>query len=269
MKRRIVMTVLMIAATFSAFAQKQGETKQSDKIAQPLRQFESDWLTASLNQDAAWLERFSTGKLIVIPFENDAVKNRTREMTEMIDPKLKSEEMKVRITGNITVLTNSASVSEGNRSYYFLDTFNRRGGKWQIIATHFSRTFETTSESVEQTIMQLERKWSGATVRKDIAALKRIIADDFVGVESSGRVINKAQIMNDIESGSNEVQSETTEDLKVRVYRDAAVVTGRFLAKGKNKVRRLQSQIAFHGCLGETRRSVESSKSSSNSNKIR
>lgn len=226
MKRAVVVAMLMIATTFSAFAQKQDETKQSEKTARRLKQFESDWLTASLNQDEVWLERFFAGKFVVVPFENDAVENRARETVEMIDPKLKPDEMKIRISGNITLLTNG-----GNRSYYFLDTFNKRDGKWQVIATHLSRTPQQTDENVEQTIMQMEREWNALIVKKDVPGLKRIIADDFVGVESSGRVVDKAQIINDIKSVIADVRIETDKDFKVRVFGDTAIVTGLFSVK--------------------------------------
>lgn len=225
MKRTFVM-MLMIAAAFSAFAQNKDEVKQNEKIARRLRQFESDWLTANLNQDKAWLERFFAGKLFVVPFENNSVKNRARETIEMIDSNLKPDEMKVRITGDVTLLTNG-----GNRSYYFLDTFNKRDGKWQVIATHLSQTPQQTAENVEQTIIQMEREWNALIVKKDTDGLARIIADDFVGVENSGRVVGKTQSLNDIKSGGDDVQSETAENLKVRIYADAAVVTGTNLKK--------------------------------------
>jgi ketosteroid isomerase-like protein len=144
----------------------------------------------------------------------------------MIDPQLKSDEMKVRISGNVTLLTNG-----GNRSYYFLDTFNRRDGKWQIIATHFSQTPQQNAENVEQTIMQTERDFIAMTLRKDAAGLARIVAEDFSGVESSGRVVDRIQFTNDVKSGI--VQTNTPEDLKVRIYGDTAIVTGRLLTKGK------------------------------------
>ena len=229
MKRTVVITALMIAASFSALAQQPEEYKQRDKIVRQLGQFESDWLKANLNQDKAWLGKFFAGKLFVIPFEEKAVKSRAREATEMIDPQLKANEMKVRITGNITLLTNG-----GNRTYYFLDTFNRRDGKWQVIATHFSRSSAPSDEDIEQTILGMEREFSGAAVKKDTAVLQRIIADDFTGVKSSGAVTNKNQTINDIVSGDN-VRLDTPEEMKVRVYGDMAVVTGRALIKTKNK----------------------------------
>lgn len=230
MKQTIVMTALMIVAAFSAFAQGQDEAGRNEKNLQQLKQFESDWLTASLNQDKAWLERFLAGKFLVIPFEKDAVKNRSRDTVEMIDPQLKPGEMKVRISGNITLLTNG-----GNRSYYFLDTFNKRDGKWQVIATHFSQTPPQAAENDEQTIMQMERERIAMTLKNDIAGLNRIIADDFSGVEISGRVVDKTQLINDIKSSDNDTQSETAESLKVRIYGDTAIVTGTSLTKGKSK----------------------------------
>lgn len=234
MKRIIVVMLLMTAILITVFGQKQGEARKSDTAAQQLKQFEGDWLTAILNGDKAWLEHFFAGESVVVPFENDAVKNRARETAELIDPKLKPEEMKVRITGNITVLTNSAGGTGGaNRSYYFLDTFNKLGGKWQVIASHFSQNLEPEGENTEQAVIRMERELSAATGKKDVSALNRILADDFSGIESSGSVFDKAQTINDIASGVENVQSGTPENLKVKIYGDTAVATGRLSVSSK------------------------------------
>lgn len=230
MKQTAVMMLIMAAILVSTFGQKQNETKQSDKFARQLRQFESDWLTANLNRNEMWLGRLLAGKLIVVPSEKDAVKIRAQETIEMIDPKLKPDEMKIRITGNITLLTNA-----GNSSFYFLDTFNKRGDKWQMIASHFSSNPESNNENIEQTLLRLERELSAASVSKNTAKLKQIIADDFAGVESSGRIINKNSFIADIESGEDDVQSETPENMKVRILGDTAFVTGYLFIKGKKK----------------------------------
>lgn len=222
-----------MAAAFSAFAQQRDEIKQSDKFARQIGQFESDWLTASLNVDNAWIERFFTGRLFVAAVENEAVKNRTRGVLEIIDPQLKPEEMKVRIAGNITVLTNRATeTGSSNRSFYFLDTFNKRGGKWRIIASNFSPAAVSINETDEQIIMRNEREWGDAAVKKDSAELRRSIADDFTGVESSGEIFDKARFINNIESGAGgNIQSGAPEDLKVRIYGDTALATGRLSIK--------------------------------------
>jgi ketosteroid isomerase-like protein len=229
MKQIVVIIALVVTILIPASGQKQ------DEAARRLGLFESDLLTAILNRDNIWLERLFAGRLSVIPSTGDRLETRVRETTEMIDPKLKPEEMKVRISGNITLLTNSATQTVANRSYYFLDTFNKRGGKWQIIATHFSRAPETNNENTEQIVLRNERERIGATVKKDFGALNRILADDFVAVESSGRVIDKAQtISGNIEFGGEDVRTDAV-DIKVKVYGDTAVTTGRLSIKGKNR----------------------------------
>ena len=242
--KQIVLLVIAVL-TLSVLLSGQAQNSQNDKVAQRFARLERDWLAASLNQDETWLEQFFTGKLVFIRSENGAVKSRTRETAEIIDPKLKPEEMKVRISGEITLVSNSATETNANRTYYFLDTFNKRDGKWQVIATHFSREQETKSESAEQTIIQMEREWSTLSIKKDIAGLQRIIADDFSGVESSGRIINKDQAINDIESGGDGIQSKTTKDVKVKVYGDTAVVTGRLLIEGKKEKEDYNLQLLF------------------------
>jgi len=229
------MILLLAVMIVFVLGQRQADTKQNDKIAQRLSVFESDWLTASLNKDEAWLERLLSGKLVVISSESEGIKNRTQKTAEMIDPALKPNEMKVRITGNIRVLTNNMSESgSGNSSYYFLDTFNKHDGKWEMIASHFSHTPELANKDTEQALMQMERELRTAFVKRDVTTLGQIIADDFAGVESSGKIINKVLFIKNLESG-DDVQSETPENMKVRIFGDTAVVNGRLLIKGKKK----------------------------------
>ena len=245
MKRIILTMILAVSASFIAFGQIQDEARLDEKSAQELARFESDWLTASLNRDQAWLKRFLAGRLIVTSSTSEMVDKRAQEIVGMIDPALSPQEMKVRITGNITVLTNNTSEAGGNRSYSFLDTFNKRGDKWQIIASNFSRVPYSINESDEQAVRRLKREWSDAIVKRDIASLRRIIADDFTGIESTGRVIDKAQFINGIASGAEDVQSANPEDIKVRVHGDAAVITGRHLVKGVKKEGSYSPQILF------------------------
>jgi ketosteroid isomerase-like protein len=237
MKRILLIFTLVALATFFVFNQTQA-AGQNDKDAQNLKQFESDWIIASLNRDNSWLERFYSGKLNIFS-TNEAVKERASQLGEMIESAIannpaQASDIKVRVTGNIRVLGGSESESggnmvSGNRSYDFLDTLNKRNGKWQIIATHFSRASETAVENVEQTIRRIEEQWNEAAVKKDVSTLARIIADDFVGIEGTGRIINKAQAV----SSDNSFQSDNLEDIKITVFGDTAIVTGRRTIKGE------------------------------------
>ena len=88
---------------------------------------------------------------------------------------------------------------------------------------------------VEQVIRKLDNERIQAQIHADAAALKRIYADDFIGVGPSGTVRTKPQVISDFTSGDLRFQSITTEDVRVRVYGDAAVETGRSTMVGQDK----------------------------------
>jgi ketosteroid isomerase-like protein len=79
---------------------------------------------------------------------------------------------------------------------------------------------------IEKTILQMERDWTAAGLKKDFATLDRIIADDWVAIDFQGKAITKAQSIADLKSGSSTNQSVQLGDMKVRVFGNTAVVTG-------------------------------------------
>jgi ketosteroid isomerase-like protein len=78
---------------------------------------------------------------------------------------------------------------------------------------------------IEQALMQMERDWTEAALKKDVAALDKILADDWVGQGPTG-VSTKAQSLADLKSADYKLESQTLGDMKVRVFGDTAVVTG-------------------------------------------
>jgi ketosteroid isomerase-like protein len=80
--------------------------------------------------------------------------------------------------------------------------------------------------SVEQSLMQMERDWTQAGLKKDAAALDKIIADDWVAISYDGKSYTKAEVMADLKSGASATQSIDLGPMKVRVFGDTAVVTG-------------------------------------------
>jgi ketosteroid isomerase-like protein len=80
---------------------------------------------------------------------------------------------------------------------------------------------------VDQVIRKLDNERIQAQIHADAAALKRIYADDFIGVGPSGAVRTKPQVISDFTSGDLRFESITTDEVRVRVYGNAAVETGR------------------------------------------
>jgi ketosteroid isomerase-like protein len=89
--------------------------------------------------------------------------------------------------------------------------------------------------SVEQVIRQLDHERIQAQIGADAVALDRIYANDFIGIGPSGTVRTKPQVISDFTSGGLKFQSITTDDVRVRVYGNTAVETGRSIMSGQDK----------------------------------
>jgi ketosteroid isomerase-like protein len=91
------------------------------------------------------------------------------------------------------------------------------------------------SLSAEQEIIKLENGWDDAEVKRDVAFLDRILADDYMSGHSDGTVTTKAQAIAEMKSGDYLVTSEVLNDYKVHVYGDTAVFLGHYTEKSTTK----------------------------------
>ena len=92
-----------------------------------------------------------------------------------------------------------------------------------------------SKRSAEHAIRQVDHERIQAQIGADAVALDRIYADDFIGIGASGTVRTKAQVIADFTSGDLKFQSITTEDVRVRVYGNTAVETGRSKMIGQDR----------------------------------
>lgn len=83
------------------------------------------------------------------------------------------------------------------------------------------------NRSVEQQIIEIEKQWSQAFVRRDPTALERHVADDYAGIYPT-RKLTKADLIAGAKGAGNRtiLSSLTPTDAKVRVFDKTAVVTG-------------------------------------------
>lgn len=88
--------------------------------------------------------------------------------------------------------------------------------------------------SVEQAVLKLTQEWLDAEDRGDRAALNRIIADDFLGTGPRGTTVSKTDVVPE-EGSEGHGLAISGRDLKVRVFGDTAIVTGRGLPKVKDR----------------------------------
>ena len=83
----------------------------------------------------------------------------------------------------------------------------------------------------EAAIKALEGEWDAANLKGDATALGSIFADTFISTGSEGKVRTKAEMLAELKAGRIKYQIAKSEDLKVFLYGDAAVVTGKWTGK--------------------------------------
>ena len=78
----------------------------------------------------------------------------------------------------------------------------------------------------------LEDKWAAALLNADADARAGILADTWVVTYIDGKVDNKAEELASLRAGTLKVSAYKNDDVRVSLYGDAAVVTGRASMKG-------------------------------------
>jgi ketosteroid isomerase-like protein len=99
------------------------------------------------------------------------------------------------------------------------------------VAVQAQTLAQTKSGGVEQELIKLENEWANAWVKSDVAFFDGIEADDYTYTACEGSVWTKAQDLALLKSGEDVITSWVLADMKVRVYGDAAAVTGRATIK--------------------------------------
>jgi ketosteroid isomerase-like protein len=102
--------------------------------------------------------------------------------------------------------------------------------------------------SVEQAVLKVTQEWLAADERQDRAALNRIIADDFLGTGPMGTTVSKRDVIpREGTAADAHGLSISGQDMKVRVFGDTAIVTGRGVPKTQDQEERpeLRFTIVF------------------------
>lgn len=83
----------------------------------------------------------------------------------------------------------------------------------------------------EKLILQLENEGREATLKNDLPATERLLASSWININPDGSITTKAQLVELLKAGSFKLNSIENDEVLVRVFDDAAVVTGRSTTK--------------------------------------
>jgi len=99
---------------------------------------------------------------------------------------------------------------------------------WVAALSTFSipQTSSASQSSAERYIAESESQWAAAVASGDTAVIERILADDFVGVDTDGSHYNKAKAVADTRESPKEFLSNHLNQVQIRFYGDTAVAQG-------------------------------------------
>jgi hypothetical protein len=98
-------------------------------------------------------------------------------------------------------------------------------------------------EHTEQEVVRLADAWATAELHGDTTFLKRILADDYIGIGPLGFMLTKQAWLERHQTGDLKYESFSLDEVKARVYNDAAILTGRQVQNGAYRGNSIQAQF--------------------------
>jgi ketosteroid isomerase-like protein len=90
--------------------------------------------------------------------------------------------------------------------------------------------------SMDAALRDSENRWEAAVAKHDVATVQSMVANDFVGVSSKGKFVNKSGLLSEFKGDKDTYTSGVNEKLNVKAFGpNIAVVTGRAREKGTSK----------------------------------
>ncbi len=93
----------------------------------------------------------------------------------------------------------------------------------------------TEEDKIKQRIEELDFYWKRAEEDADINTLKRMLADEYIFIDDTGKSRNKTQHLEDAKKRDPELQIVGIDNIKVRHYGEVAVVTALMTKEFENK----------------------------------
>lgn len=164
MKRFVVLAILLLFGTVLAFGQEsqkeeKGEKKaavksekMSGSVEDQIKKLEEEWANGAMKGDTSVIERFEADD-IVSTDPSGKVTDKQQDVQALKSGELKFEsmnlsDMKVHVYGNTAVATGTNTIKGSYKgqdisgAYRFTDTWVKRNGKWQVVASQGTKITE-------------------------------------------------------------------------------------------------------------------------------
>ena len=86
---------------------------------------------------------------------------------------------------------------------------------------------------MEEELLKVEKGFVDAIAKNDLEAIERFVTDDWIIINADGGIIDRERFLGVIKSGTLTHEMMESDDIRVRVYGDCAVVSALTRSKGK------------------------------------
>jgi hypothetical protein len=93
---------------------------------------------------------------------------------------------------------------------------------------------------IQKQILAVDKERYEAMEKRDMAAMDRLHADELVFINTKGRLLNKAEYLEEVRSGNLKFLSVETDDYHFCVYGDTVIMSGR-----------AKSVVEYHGVVNK------------------
>ncbi len=98
-------------------------------------------------------------------------------------------------------------------------------------------------EHTEQEVLRLAGAWATAELRGETTFLESTLADDFIGIGPLGFMLTRQEWLARHTSGDLKYESFNLDEVKVRMYNEAAILTGRQVQNAAYRGNSIQGQF--------------------------
>ena len=235
----VILAVLLLL--FSACAQKVNDPADVQAIKDTGSAWDKAWNAG--NTEALASGYYTADAVTMDPYQpavagKDAIRASLQKYFDQHAEEGRSVVEDVRVSGDLAVARGTAegksSLKAGSYSAQFkskwMTAFQRQAdGSWKAFWDIFNSDLPVADAlplgQEELALLQLERDWSEAAVKKDAAVLDRILANDFQANYSTF-VGNKKQFLASLKSDTTKIQSSVVSEMMALVFGDQAIVHG-------------------------------------------
>lgn len=108
------------------------------------------------------------------------------------------------------------------------------------VATSQTPGKQESAAEIQKEVIAADNARYEAMAKLDMAALDRLHGDEFIFVNTKGKMLNKAEYLEEIRSGALKFMSVNTDDYHFSIYGDTVVMNGR-----------ATSVVEYHGVVNK------------------